>query len=106
MAGAMNKRLLICSTCMGEGEALADALRVEGWEVAMHPCLSVCDDPVAIAAQSTGGATYVFAGLTAADAGDVAAFAAAYDAAPAGWIEDARPLGRLRFCLKSRVPGL
>ena len=79
---------------------------MDGWDVEMHPCLSVCDEPVAIAAQSEGCATYVFAGLTEADADDVVAFAAAYDAADAGWIDDARPLGRLRFCLKTRVPAL
>ncbi len=102
----MSKRLLICSTCAGPGQALADVLCLDGWEVQMHPCLSVCDAPVALAAQSDGGATYVFAGLTEADAADVVAFTREYDAAQAGWIADARPLGRLRFCLKTRVPAL
>lgn len=72
----------------------------------MHPCLSACDEPVAVAVQAEGRATYVFAGLTETDAQDIGAFAAAYEDAPAGWIADARPLGRLRFCLKSRVPAL
>lgn len=105
MAGAMGKRLLICSTCAGPGQALSDALgNVPGWSVDMHPCLSVCDQPVAMAAQAEGCATYVFAGLTPDDADDIAAFAAAFDAAAKGWITDARPLGRLRFCLTARVP--
>ena len=104
----MRKRLIICSTCAGPGEALARTLEgaVPGWEVARHGCLSVCAEPVGLAVQAEGRATYVFAGLTEADAGDVAAFAALHDAAPDGWIEDARPAGRLRFCLKARVPGL
>jgi len=103
----MTKKVTICETCAGPAAALADAIGdVTGWDVVMHPCLSVCDDPVALAVQSDGGATYVFAGLTDADARDVRAFIALYDRAKAGWIADARPAGRLRFCLKTRVPAL
>lgn len=68
------------------------------------PCLSVCADPVTLAAQGPGRATYVFSGITPADEGDIAAFARCYAAADKGWIEDARPLGRLRFQLVTRVP--
>jgi predicted metal-binding protein len=107
MAWAMIKRMTICETCAGPGLALAAALRdLAGWDVILQSCLSVCDDPVAIAVQGEGAATYVFAGLTDADADDIRAFAALYEAAPRGWVEDARPAGRLRFCLKSRVPAL
>ena len=103
----MSKRVTICETCAGPGVALATAIgELDGWDVVMHPCLSLCDEPVAMAVQGTDAATYVFAGLTDADAADVRAFTALYDAAQAGWIEDARPAGRLRFCLKTRVPAL
>ncbi|MCO4847609.1 MAG: DUF1636 family protein [Yoonia sp.] len=103
----MTKRVTICETCAGPGTALAAELgKIDGWDVVMHPCLSVCDAPVAIAVQADGAATYVFAGLTDADADDVRAFVTLFDDAPAGWIADARPAGRLRFCLKSRVPAL
>jgi len=105
----MSKRLLICSTCAGPGEALAQAVRDrinDGWEIEMHECLSVCDEPVALGVQATGKATYVFAGLGEADAGDVAGFARLYDEDADGWIADARPAGRLRFCLKARIPAL
>lgn len=104
----MTKRLVICETCDGPGATLAAALRdkLPTWDVVMHPCLSVCAEPVAMAVQATGKATYVFAGLTDADAADAVAFAALYDDAPDGWVTDARPAGRLRFCLKTRVPAL
>ena len=103
----MTKRVTICETCAGPGNALVAAIGdLDGWEVTLHPCLSVCDDPVAIAVQGDGAATYVFSGLTDADAADVRAFVSLYDKAQAGWIEDARPAGRLRFCLKTRVPAL
>ena len=104
----MTKRLVICRTCDGPGTALAYALRsrAAGWEVVLHECLSACAEPVSLAVQAEGKATYVFAGLTDADAGDVLAFAALYDACRDGWVADARPAGRLRFCLKTRVPAL
>jgi predicted metal-binding protein len=70
----------------------------------MHDCLSMCDEPTAIALQADAKATYLFSGVTVEDAAAVRAALAAYDAAENGWIADARPLGRLRFCLKGRVP--
>lgn len=103
----MTKRVIICETCAGPGAELAAAIgRLDGWDVEMHPCLSVCAEPVAMAVQADGCATYVFAGLTEANAKDVHAFVKLYEEAQAGWIEDARPAGRLRFCLKTRVPAL
>lgn len=103
----MTKRVTICATCAGPGDKLAAALKgLDGWEVVMHPCLSVCTEPVAMAVQGDGAATYVFAGVTDAEADDVRAFVDLYDKADKGWIEDARPAGRLRFCLKTRVPAL
>lgn len=104
----MTKRLVICKSCDGPGEALAAAVRTAcpAWDVVLHECLSVCVEPVSLAVQAEGKATYVFAGLTDADAADVAAFTGLYDASADGWIDDARPAGRLRFCLKSRVPAL
>lgn len=104
----MTKRLVICRTCDGPGQALADALcvRLPDWDVVMHDCLSVCAEPVSLAVQADGKATYVFAGLTDADVDDAVAFAALYDTCADGWVADARPAGRLRFCLTSRVPAL
>ena len=108
----MTHRLTICETCASpgadpQGTALAQALDLPpGWEVVLHPCLNVCGKPVAAAVQGTGRATCLLAGLTPDDADDLAAFAALYDAAPDGWITDARPAGRVRLCLLGRVPAL
>jgi predicted metal-binding protein len=77
---------------------------VSGWHVRTHACLSICARPIAIALQGEGKATYLFADIALSDVADLHATLAAYDAAPDGWIEDARPLGRLRLCLKGRVP--
>lgn len=106
----MTKVLTICATCAAVGDApkgaaLAVAVgEIDGWDVRLHDCLSMCETPTAIAVQATGKATYLFADVTPADAADVRAALAAYDAEEDGWIADARPLGRLRFCLKGRVP--
>lgn len=60
-----------------------------------------------MALQSTGRATCFFAGVDPqADVADIVSTIRAYLDAPKGWIEDARPCGRLRFCLVGRVPAL
>ncbi|MEJ6396919.1 DUF1636 family protein [Yoonia sp. 208BN28-4] len=106
----MTGTLTICATCAArgadpEGAALAAAVgEVEGWTVRMHDCLSMCEGPVAMAVQAQAKATYLFSGVQVADAADVRAFLALYDAQGDGWITDARPAGRLRFCLKGRAP--
>lgn len=110
----MTNRLTICATCAAkdadpQGAALAEAVRAQlpaGWDVVMQDCMSMCDGPVAVAVQGPGKATYLFAGVTPADAADVLGFVGLYDAQADGWIDDARPAGRLRFCLKGRVPAL
>ncbi|KAF0675509.1 DUF1636 family protein [Profundibacterium mesophilum] len=101
-------QLVVCRGCAGDAEALAQALADlrPGVEVVQAACLSVCAAPVTLAAQGAGRATYVFSGLGTGDLEDLSAFAEAYEAAPRGWIADARPLGRLRFRLVTRVPAL
>lgn len=99
----MTNRLTICATCTGlEGPALARAVgAVDGWDVVLHDCLSMCAEPTAMAVQG-GGAVYLFSGVMPADAADIRAFMALYEAD--ALVPDARPAGRLRFCLKGRVP--
>lgn len=111
----MAHTVFICSTCTEsgddpKGDALVQELRVRlaslgDFEVRAQACLNVCDKPTAVAFRAEGKAAYLFAGVDAAtDAEDVAAFAKLYADTPDGWIEDARPAGRLRFCLLGRIP--
>lgn len=103
---AADWRFILCAGCCGAAGSLAQAIgaAVPGRQLLLASCLSVCKAPATLAAQGPGRATYVFSGLSAEDAPDIVAFARAYDAAPYGWIEDARPLGRLRLRLVTRVP--
>lgn len=76
-------------------------------EIVEATCLGVCTAPASLALQSKGRASYVFADIDIQhDAADIVATCAAYLAAEDGWIEDARPCGRLRTCLKARLPAL
>lgn len=108
--------LRLCHGCEGaafaEGRravvaALAAAGLAEQVTVARAACLGNCAEPRSLALQGPGRASYVFSGLDLQqDAGDIAATCAAYLQAPMGWIEDARPCGRLRLCLRARIPAL
>ncbi len=70
-------------------------------------CMGACDAPVALGLQAIGRAGYVFAGLDPGpDADDIARTCQTYLDAPDGWIEDARGCGRLRDCLRARLPAL
>ena len=110
----MAHTLFICSTCAEIGGDPKGAALIEDvaarlaslgdFEVRAQECLNVCTKPTALAFRATGKAAYLFAGVDLADGADVAAFARLYADAPDGWIEDARPAGRLRFCLVGRIP--
>ena len=106
----MKPRIIICETCASpggatEGAGFAEALRarVEGVAVETVACLNVCGEPMAVALRGEGQDAYLFAGVEARDLEDAVALCRLYrDAAPG--IEDAREAGRLRFCLKGRIP--
>lgn len=118
MTNPIRNRILICNTCKRPPDAapLADdiaglrtALTTAGlatqFEVAEVGCFGGCSDPSGIAFQGPGRASYVFSGTKlTSDLEDVLAFCTAYLEAKDGWIEDARPLGRLRHCLRARIP--
>ena len=75
--------------------------------VVAQSCMNGCATPVSMGLQSAGRATCFFAGVDPqADVDDIVSTIRAYLDAPNGWIEDARPCGRLRFCLVGRVTAL
>lgn len=106
--------LRLCETCENgatdtQRAALQDALEAAGVtaRVRLHPCLGACDAPVSLSLQAPAAATYVFSGIDpSADIPAIVATVGAYLDAPGGWIDDAHACGRLRFCLRSRVPAL
>ena len=75
-----------------------------GMAVAVTDCMIVCDRPVTLSVRAPGKAAYLFAGVTAAQMGEVATFARLFDASPDGLVEDVRPCGDLRFRLIGRIP--
>lgn len=108
-------RLSVCSSCAGvrdrgaEQRALRQALDRAGLadrvDLGEHACFSSCDTAIALSLQGPRMASYVFSGIdVGADADDIAATCQVYLDSPAGWIEDARPCGRLRLCLHARIP--
>lgn len=106
--------LHLCETCNSEGFAqarhgLQAALDAAGLHTDVHGqrCMNACADPVSLALQAKARATYFFAGVDpVADRADIVATVALYLRSPGGWIEDATACGRLRHCLRGRVPAL
>ncbi|PLS21780.1 hypothetical protein C0U40_09840 [Amylibacter cionae] len=116
---AVRHRVIVCSTCRNKGDEdfrgpdLAEALQdsfaadpvLQDFSVETHECLSSCARPQSLSFRAEGKAAYLFAGVDpVADRSDIAAFARLYAQSGDGWIEDARPAGRLRFCLVGRIP--
>lgn len=107
-------KLQLCADCLdGTAPEALVAIRTALRDIGLGdrvvagqaPCLELCDAPVAMALQKDGGACYVFSHLVpVSDAADIAATCCAYLDSATGWIDDARPCGRLRFCLTARVP--
>ena len=104
--------LRLCDTCDGPAwdgvpEAVAAAGLDAPVQIEMQACMNGCARPRTLALQGVGRATYFFDGVDPVDdLEDIVGTLRAYIAAPKGWIEDARPCGRLRFCLRGRVPAL
>lgn len=102
--------LHVCASCLPAERAEQVVMALQRAlpstaRVAASDCLGPCDGPVALALDGEGRASYVFAGVSLPeDLDDLRATCRAYLHCPAGWIEDARPCGRLRFLLRARVP--
>ena len=104
----MGDRITVCAGCReGAGAALSERLRegLPGVEVRLAECLNACGAPLALAVTGEGKAAYLFAGVEPeTQAEDVLAFMGLYAAAPEGEVVDARAAGRLRLCLRGRIP--
>ena len=107
--------LRICATCRPDDDQAHDALAAAiaaanlpvPVRVVAQDCMNGCAAPVSLALQGAGMATCFFAGVDPeADQDAVIGTLRAYIESPNGWIEDARPCGRLRHCLIGRVPAL
>lgn len=105
-------RIVVCSTCEGvDGKGFAAELRGAlarrgmDFDVQDHDCLSNCARPLSMAVTAPGKTTYLFGDIDPGrDLDDTLDFCGLFAASEDGWIEDARPAGRLRFCLIGRVP--
>ena len=114
----MKDRVVICDSCAAEGasplgSAWADKLSAAAAEsgldidVKMTSCLNMCDTPLSFALQGAEKATYLFSGVNPkTDTKDMIGLLRLYLDAPDGWITEAAEAGRLRFCMKGRVPKL
>jgi predicted metal-binding protein len=114
-----DNRIYLCPGCRrGTGDtseserdllnrALANAGLDGEFAVVVGDCMGGCEAPVSIGFNGNGRAGYVFNGVSVVqDMDDILTFCRAYLRAEKGWIVDARALGRLRHCLRARVPGL
>lgn len=115
-----DNRLIICATCSADFDATEPEAVVElfaksfknsdiadDFTIVSTQCLGACETPRAIAIQGRRKATYVFSGISLeSDIEDIIATCKLYLTAPDGLIVDARPCGRLRDCLRARIPAL
>ena len=119
MTHTPTNRLLICATCeCAEGRSarqdcaqIRGALKLAGLsdqiEVEATPCLGGCTHPVNIGLQGAGKGSYVFDSIdTQSFEAEIVTLCQMYLDLPKGWIEDARPLGKLRDNLRARIPAL
>ncbi len=78
---------------------------MSGVKVRDARCMLTCGSPVAVSLTCPGKMSYLFADVQAEhDLDNLLALVRLYVANPGGIINDARPIGRLRHCLKGRLP--
>ena len=113
----MTMNICICMTCAPAASVTVSKLRLMAAisaagltdivSVSTAACLGACQTPSSVALQGQGRASYLFSGISFdTDIDDLIATCCTYLKAPGGWIEDARPCGRLRSCLRARIPAL
>lgn len=99
--------VFVCTDCPQGADRLRNvshALDRPGWVVRASACMSGCRSGGSVAIRSPGRMAYLFGPVEPDDLPGLAAFATLYEAAPKGEIEDARPLGPLRFKALARIP--
>ena len=107
-------RILICTECAPKNaqsdiSALQTHLENSGIQISCEgqACMNACGEPTTIALQGDALATHVFTKVDiASDLDDISNTIGAWLQSPDGWIVDAHRCGRLRDCLKVRVPAL
>ncbi len=113
----MHHRVTVCETCAAVGEtpqgqdfareirALLARAEMTGFTVETVACLNACADPTALSFRAAGKWAYLFSNVDPTrDGADVVAFARLYRDSTDGEITDARACGRLRHCLRGRIP--
>ena len=104
-------RITLCRLCEGADPgldaAIAEALQNAGIDadVAGADCMSGCARAPTLAIRQTGKTAYLFGEIGQGDIPDLMRFLTLYAAAPDGHLEDARPIGGLRFKALARIPG-
>ena len=108
-------RLIVCATCHDTGSVndtvaslqrdITNSELAEKFIVQSVDCMGACEAPISLAIQGKERASYLFSGLKFPDDNrDVIATCEHYLNSTEGWIEDAIPCGRLRHCLRARIP--
>lgn len=99
-----------CRTCE---QAVADLPDMLGRALSEHglvaelrrvDCMSGCDRGPALAVRQTGKVAYLFGEIGPADIPDLVRFLQLYAEFPDGVLDDARPIGGLRFKAIARIP--
>ena len=98
-------KVTVCGGCGGADlRAALEGRLPAGAELAVTDCMVVCAKPVTLSVRAPGKAAYLFSGVGAEQAHEVATFARLFDASPDGVVADVRPIGALRFQLVGRIP--
>jgi predicted metal-binding protein len=85
--------------------ALFDRAGLADLTVDTVACLNACAEPTALSFRAVGKWAYLFSNVDPlCDGADVVAFARLYLNSKDGEITDARACGRLRHCLRGRIP--
>ena len=112
--------IVVCKTCNDPaskmspeetGLQILSALKAtemkDKFTVSYVDCMGACEEPTAIAFQGNRMATFLFSGVSVpGDIDDIVKTCRAYLNSSKGWIEDGLACGKLRHCLRARIPGL